>query len=119
LVSDAPVRCVQGDILEWVPDRRFELWHDRAVFHFLVDEQDRRRYVRTLRDDLSPGGAVVVGTFAADGPPTCSGLPVGRYSADDLVAELGEPFELVATRREEHVTPRGIVQPFTWVAGRI
>jgi hypothetical protein len=110
---------VQGDILEWVPDRRFEAWHDRAVFHFLVGEGDRRRYVQALRDAVTPGGAVAVGTFASDGPPTCSGLPVARYSADDLLAELGEPFELVATRREEHVTPRGVVQPFTWVAGRV
>jgi hypothetical protein len=110
---------VQVDILEWTPDRRFELWHDRAVFHFLVERGDRRRYLHALRDVLSPGGAVVLGTFAADGPPTCSGLPVARYSADDLVAELGEPFEVLATRREEHVTPRGVVQPFTWVAGRV
>lgn len=110
---------MQGDVLEWTPDRRFELWHDRAVFHFLVDESDRRRYFRALRHGLAPGGAVVLGTFAADAPLTCSGLPVARYSADDLVAQLGEPFEVVATRREEHVTPRGAVQPFTWIAGRV
>jgi SAM-dependent methyltransferase len=119
LPADAPVRCVQVDVLEWTPDRRFELWHDRAVFHFLVDERDRRRYLGAVRDALSPGGAVVVGTFAPDGPPTCSGLPVDRYSPDELAAELGEPFEVVAVRREEHVTPRGVVQPFTWVAGRL
>lgn len=113
------MRCVHADVLRWTPDRRFELWHDRAVFHFLVDAADRRRYVRALRDAVAPGGAVVIGTFAADGPPTCSGLPVARYSVADLAAELGDPFDVVASRRVEHVTPRGAVQPFTWVAGRV
>jgi hypothetical protein len=113
------VRCVQADLLEWGPDRWYGLWHDRAVFHFLVDAADRERYVATMRRALVPGGAVVVGTFAADGPKTCSGLPVRRYSAGHLAAALGEELELVATRRETHVTPRGAVQPFTRVAARL
>jgi hypothetical protein len=113
------VRCVRADLLEWRPDRRYDLWHDRAVFHFLVDPADRDRYLRTLREAVGPGRGIVIGTFAADGPEMCSGLPVERYSTDDLVEELGEAFELVATRREEHVTPRGAVQPFTWIAGRV
>lgn len=113
------MRCVQADILDWTPDRAFELWHERAVFHFLVDGADRDRYLATLRSALAPGGALIVGTFAADGPETCSGLPVRRYSADELVAALGDGFEPLALRREEHVTPRGTMQPFTWVAGRL
>jgi hypothetical protein len=112
------VRCVEADLLEWTPDRRYDLWHDRAVFHFLVDPIDRRRYLGTLDAALAPGGAVVLGTFAADGPDVCSGLPVDRYAPDLLAAQLGESFELVESRREEHVTPRGVVQPFTWIAGR-
>jgi hypothetical protein len=113
------VRCVRADLLAWEPDGLYDLWHDRAVFHFLVDASDRARYVATLRKALGPGGRVIVATFADDGPETCSGLPVRRYSAADLVAELGEAFELVDTRREEHLTPRGAIQPFTWVAGRL
>ena len=113
------MRCVRADLLEWEPDRRYELWHDRAVFHFLVEERDRDRYIATLSDALAPGGHVIVATFADDGPEMCSGLPVRRYPAEDLAAALGEDFELVETRREVHVTPRGTQQPFTWVAARL
>ena len=113
------MRCVRADLLEWEPDRRYELWHDRAVFHFLVEERDRDRYIATLSDALAPGGRVIVATFADDGPEMCSGLPVRRYAAEDLAAALGTGFELVETRREAHVTPRGTQQPFTWVAARL
>jgi hypothetical protein len=68
---------------------------------------------------MAPGGAVVIATFASDGPAMCSGLPVRRYSAGELTALLGDDFDVVATRRETHVTPRGALQPFTWVAGRL
>ena len=113
------MRCVRADLLEWEPDRAFGLWHDRAVLHFLVDESERDRYLRTLRRAVAPGGGVIVGTFAADGPETCSGLPVRRYAPEELVETLGEDFEPLVSRREEHVTPRGTVQPFSWVAGRL
>jgi hypothetical protein len=113
------VRCVQADLLEWEPDRRFGLWHDRAAFHFLVDDRDRARYLAKLRAALAPGGRVILGTFAADGPEICSGLPVCRYSAGELADALGAAFDVVATRREVHVTPRGVMQPFTWVAGTL
>lgn len=113
------MRCVRADVREWVPDRAFDLWHDRATLHFLVDDAERDRYLRTLRRALGQGAALVVGTFAPDAPETCSGLPVRRYSADELGRILGDDFMLVETRREEHVTPRGVAQPFTWVAGRL
>ena len=113
------MRRVQADLLEWKPDRRYDLWHDRAVFHFLVEEHDRHHYLARLTDALVPGGCVIIATFADDGPEMCSGLPVRRYAAEDLTAALGEGFELVETRREVHVTPRGASQPFTWVAGRL
>ncbi len=113
------MRCVRADLLEWEPDRRYELWHDRAVFHFLVEERDRERYLTTLNDALAPGGHVIVATFADDGPEMCSGLPVRRYTAEASLAALGEGFELVEKRREVHVTPRGASQPFTWVAARV
>jgi hypothetical protein len=113
------VRCVRADLLEWEPDRRYDLWHDRAVFHFLMAERDRARYLATLRRALVPRAGVIIATFADDGPETCSGLPVHRYSAGELVAALGDGFEVVESRREAHVTPRGVTQPFTWVAGRL
>lgn len=119
LPTDAPVRHLQADLLVWEPDRAYGLWHDRAVFHFLVDAGDRERYLATMRTALARGGAAIVATFADDGPETCSGLPVRRYSASDLIAELGEGFSCVETRREGHITPRGALQPFTWVAGRL
>ena len=117
LPADAPVRWVVADVLEWEPDRLYDLWHDRAVFHFLVAAFDRERYVATLRRAVAPDGKVIVGTFAEDGPEMCSGLPVSRYSAADLSAELGDALDVLETRRERHVTPRGAVQPFTWVGG--
>jgi SAM-dependent methyltransferase len=117
LPAEASVRFVHADLLEWEPDRRYDLWHDRAAFHFLVAASDRDRYVATLRRAVKPGGKVIVGTFAKDGPKMCSGLPVNRYSAAGLEAALGDAYDVLETRREGHVTPRGAVQPFTWVAG--
>jgi SAM-dependent methyltransferase len=119
LEAGSLVSLVHGDVLTWRPGRRFDCWHDRAVFHFLVDEDERRAYLRTLRWALRPGGGVVVATFAADGPTSCSGLPVARYSVEQLCGVIGGDFRLVVARREEHITPRGAVQPYTWVAGRI
>lgn len=113
------VTLVQGDVLAWRPERRYGLWHDRATFHFLVEPADRERYLACLRTAIGPGDAIVMGTFARDAPPSCSGLPVVRYEVDELAALLGSAFELVEARREEHRTPRGVLQPFTWVAGRL
>jgi hypothetical protein len=113
------VRCVRADLLDWDPDRRYDLWHDRAVFHFLVDERERETYVDTLSRALTPGGTAILGAFAADGPNMCSGLPVRRHSSADLAAALGEAFVVLETRREVHVTPRGALQPFAWVAGAL
>jgi rhodanese-related sulfurtransferase len=112
------VRWIHADVLAWTPDRAYGLWHDRAVFHFLVEPADRARYVRAVRVALRPGGHAIVASFAADGPTRCSGLPVARYDPDDLQAALGRGFSTVATRREAHVTPGGATQPFTWVVVR-
>jgi SAM-dependent methyltransferase len=115
---EARVRWVHADILDWIPDRTYKLWHDRAVFHFLVDAEDRERYLATTRSAVRPGGHLVVGTFAEDGPATCSGLPVARYDAQGLVDAFGAEFALVGSRRDEHRTPGGSRQSFTWVAMR-
>jgi hypothetical protein len=117
-LGDAPVRWLQQDLLTWEPDRRYELWHDRALFHFFVDPADRDRYLELIRTALRPNGYVILATFASDGPPQCSGLPVTRWSADELGTFLGEDFEMLERRREDHQTPGGDVQPFTWVVAR-
>lgn len=104
------------DIFDWTPQRRYDLWHDRAVFHFLIEEDERTDYLEVLRSALAPGGQVIIATFDADGPTHCSNLPVVRYSATDLAALFAPHFDVVTTRREEHVTPAGLIQPFTWVA---
>jgi ubiquinone/menaquinone biosynthesis C-methylase UbiE len=119
LTSGAPVTWVRNDVLSWRPERGFDLWHDRAVFHFLTDAVDRLTYLRTMRRALRPGGAVIMGTFASDGPDQCSGLPVARYSSEELAAAIGTEFDIVAARREVHTTPRGAIQPFSWLAARL
>ncbi|MFE9694663.1 class I SAM-dependent methyltransferase [Micromonospora sp. NPDC005806] len=108
------VDWIVADLLSWRPARRYRLWHDRAVFHFLTDPADRDRYRQVLRQALAPGGYAVVGTFAADGPTQCSGLSTARYGAEDLAGEF-PGYTVVRTARAEHHTPAGGVQPFTWV----
>ena len=113
------VSWIAGDVLSApLPDAGFDLWHDRAVFHFLIDENDRSAYVARVRRALRPDGAVVIATFGEDGPTRCSGLPVARYSADALHAEFGREFQLVDSAREQHVTPAAITQSFVYCVFR-
>jgi ubiquinone/menaquinone biosynthesis C-methylase UbiE len=97
-----------------LPAHAFDVWHDRAVFHFLTRAEDRRAYVAQVLRSVKPGGHVIVATFADDGPLQCSGLPVMRYAPEGLHAEFGEPFTLVAHQREAHTTPFGTVQQFVY-----
>lgn len=109
------VAWIASDILEWRPvPGLFELWHDRAVFHFLNREEERKAYRNILMTALVPGGWAVLGTFAPDGPEKCSGLPITRHDAASLARILGPDFELIEERREDHVTPAGNVQKFCW-----
>jgi SAM-dependent methyltransferase len=111
----AEIEWMTGDILSAPLDsQRYGLWHDRAVFHFLLGPSDRRRYGEQLRHALRPGGHAIIATFADDGPPRCSGLDVRRYSADGLVAEVGKGFVLLDQRREDHRTPSGAIQKFIY-----
>lgn len=112
------VTWVAADLLAWHPGRTFDAWHDRAVLHFLVEEADRTRYAELAARIVAPGGHVVIGTFAPDGPEQCSGLPVRRHAPEDLAALLADAFTPVAEHREEHRTPSGNVQPFTWLVAR-
>lgn len=116
---DAPVHWLHADVLTWNPTRRYALWHDRAMFHFLIAPADRQRYLEALHAAVQPDGAVIIGVFAADGPDRCSGLPVQRYRDDELASVLGSTFQVIRTTLSEHRTPAGGgVQPFTWLAAR-
>jgi hypothetical protein len=112
------VQWVTADILNWRPERRYQAWHDRAVFLFQVTPGQRLRYVRALDPATGPGSVAVFGCFAPDGPEQCSGLPVARYNPAQLAGELGGQWQLISQERQEHVTPAGAVQPFTWAALR-
>ena len=110
----AEVHWIVSDVLAWTPARSYDVWHDRAVFHFLTEDSERAKYREVLLKGLSADGMVIMGTFAEDGPERCSGLPVKRWSAAALAFELGPEFRLIESSRENHTTPAGAVQPFTW-----
>lgn len=112
------VTFATADLLAWTPPRTYRVWHDRAVFHFLVEEADRRRYAGVMSEAVMPGGVAVLGTFALDGPTYCSGLSTARYDAASLSEIFAADFVLVRSEREEHITPTGSLQPFTWVVLR-
>lgn len=109
---------VVADVTKWEPNRTFDVWHDRAVLHFMTDDEMRSSYVSTAAKSVREGGHLVVATFAKDGPEQCSGLTVTRYDADDLFALFSLWFERETTEREIHVTPWGSEQSFTWVVLR-
>jgi trans-aconitate methyltransferase len=106
------VEWIVSDVTQWQPSRRYDVWHDRAAFHFLTDPADRAAYLMRLRQALSPTGQAIIGTFAVDGPGKCSGLPVQRYDAESLQQTLGAEFRLVGSQRETHTTPWGSTQSF-------
>ncbi len=109
------VNWIVGDITEIsLPPLSYDVWHDRAVFHFLTGEAERAAYVEAVLRCVKPGGFVIVATFSEDGPTHCSGLPVKRYTADELHDEFGTPFELLRHEKEEHHTPFGTTQNFVY-----
>ena len=110
----ASLTWIEADVTGDWSLKPMDIWHDRAVFHFLTGPEDRRRYVAHLRDTLKVGGAAIVATFALDGPEQCSGLPVARYSPGMLAAELGDEFRLVEVVPYAHQTPRGSSQSFIY-----
>ena len=112
------VTFIRHDVLTWQSDRQYDVWHDRAVFHFLTDDARRDRYVETAARAIRAGGGLVLATFAEDGPTQCSGLPVSRYSAGDLETVFSGLFSLVEHEREVHRTPGGVDQSFTWTVLR-
>ena len=116
----ARAKWVAGDILTVpLPLGGFDIWHDRAVFHFLTLPGDRAQYVAQVRRAVRPGGHVIVASFAPEGPTRCSGLEVVRYSPDAMHAEFGAAFTLVDSVREDHRTPAGSTQAFTYCLCRV
>jgi SAM-dependent methyltransferase len=116
----ARVRWLEADITTAeLPAHRFDVWHDRAVFHFLTDPAQRAAYVRQVLRAVRPGGHVVVATFGPEGPEKCSGLPVQRYDAPALHGEFGAAFRMIDSAVELHLTPAGATQQFTWCFCRI
>lgn len=112
------ITWIAGDLLTWRPRRRYFVWHDRAVLHFFIDADDRRAYAETLHEALAPGGYAIIACFAPTGPDHCSGLPVQRSSADDILNLLGSGFTAVYSGVQVHTTPSNQEQPFTWVTAR-
>ena len=108
----AGVTWIVADVVGWRPLQRYDMWHDRAAFHFLTDAADQTAYVGCLREALRPGGHAIIATFAPDGPERCSGLPIVRFDAASLGTVLGSAFTLVETRRHDHHTPMGSTQRF-------
>lgn len=115
---DGAVQAVVTDLLAWAPERQYDVWHDRAVLHFLVDPEQQRRYVDVAAAAVRSGGALVVGVFAPDGPTQCSGLPTERYDAERLEQLLAPRFASVHSESEVHTTPAGAQQSFTWAVLR-
>jgi SAM-dependent methyltransferase len=118
--ATSPISFVRADVRTWEPSRSWRLWHDRAVFHFLTEPDDRTAYLRAMGGAVESGGAIIIGTFAPNGPDHCSGLPVQRYDAEALLDVVASQIALepVMSRHDWHITPNGVEQAFTWIACR-
>lgn len=114
----AKIEWIVADIASWKPVRRWDVWHDRAVFHFLTDAASQDAYIRALDAATLPKAIVIISGFAPDGPEKCSGLPVVRYDAQSLSKRIGAGFELLAEKREAHETPGGAMQKFYYAVLR-
>jgi SAM-dependent methyltransferase len=114
----AKIDWIVADITAWKPARQWQVWHDRAVFHFLTDTASQDAYLRALHAATGPGAIAIVSGFAPDGPEQCSGLPVVRYDAASLSKRIGDAFALLAEKREDHHTPGGAVQKFYYAVLR-
>jgi 2-polyprenyl-3-methyl-5-hydroxy-6-metoxy-1,4-benzoquinol methylase len=106
------VEWIVADVTEWQPSETYDVWHDRAAFHFLTHPSQQAAYIQRLKAALRHGGHAIIGTFALDGPDKCSGLPVARHSAESIAALLGADFTLIDSRGHEHKTPWQAVQRF-------
>jgi SAM-dependent methyltransferase len=108
------IKWIEADVTKYGFNEQYDVWHDRAVFHFLTEAEDRKRYINSLNRALVLNGHLIIATFGPDAPPKCSGLAVVRYEPDTLHNELGDNFDLSETFFEDHVTPSGVKQTFTF-----
>jgi len=108
------IAWIEADATEFKSTRKYDLWHDRAVFHFLTDLKDRKKYIKVMKESINFGGHVIIAAFSLDGPPKCSGLNVERYNPEKMKSELGDSFEFVKRVDEIHVTPWSTEQKFTY-----
>lgn len=111
-------KFIAADITTWLPGRTYDVWHDRAVFHFMITNEMRNRYVSAASEAIRPGGIALLGTFASEGPEQCSGINVMRYSTESLVDCFQPTFDLIDSHTQMHRTPTGNVQPFIWATFR-
>jgi ubiquinone/menaquinone biosynthesis C-methylase UbiE len=112
--SAGGVKWIEADITEFESSTKYDLWHDRAVFHFLTKEDERKKYAQNMNKALNPGGHVIIAVFSIDGPLKCSGLDVERYSPEKMNNEFGNSFEFIKSVDEGHITPGGKEQKFTY-----
>ena len=108
------IEWFEADITTFQAPHQFDLWHDRAVFHFLTDANDRQRYIKILKQTLKPGGHLIMAAFAIGGPTKCSGLDIVQYDANKLLTELGNGFTLLEEKSEMHITPADREQQFSY-----
>lgn len=114
--------CEKADEVTWIiadasafnPERQYDLWHDRATFHFLIEDRQKENYLRTLKQSVKPGGFVVMSTFSEKGPATCSGLDINRYSIGDMNKLFEDEFNMISGKNKDHETPSGGKQNFTY-----
>lgn len=118
-LRNASITTHVADVTTWSPPRAYRVWHDRAVLHFLVTDEQRRAYVDTVSRALEPGGTIIIGAFAATGPTSCSGLPVQRHTLDSLSRMFSAIGTVIDSSDETHVTPWGAEQDFVWVVIRV
>jgi len=110
--KSSEIEWFEGDITLFKPPHQFSIWHDRAVFHFLTNQSDRRKYINILKNALEAHGHLIIAAFAIGGPSQCNGLDIVQYNAEKLIAELGAGFKLVQEMKEIHITPANKEQKF-------
>ena len=112
--KSSEINWIEADVTKYSFIEQYDIWHDRAVFHFLTKTEDRKGYINSLNQALKLNGHLIIATFGLDAPPKCSGLSVARYSPETLQSELGDNFNLVKAFVEDHLTPSGVRQEFTF-----
>lgn len=112
------VSWIVADVTQWKPKRTWNIWHDRAVFHFLTAPENQNAYIAALETATKSGSSAIISTFALDGPDRCSGLPVQRYSPATLATRIGTKFQMVSHSSETHTTPGGATQRFSYAVLR-